>query len=85
MYANGQVLFDAQDPTRPLSRPEQPFFQPALPWEATGQYTAETTFIEGLVLFRERWWLYYGCADSYVGVATAPVKPVEAARPALTA
>ena len=82
MYANGQALFDAQDPTRLLARPEQPFFQPALSWEATGQYAAGTTFIEGLVLFGDRWLLYYGCADSYVAVATAAVKPGEADLPA---
>ena len=77
VYANGQALFDAQDPTRLLARPEQPFFQPILPWEATGQYTAGTTFIEGLVLFRGRWLLYYGCADTYVGMASAAVKAGE--------
>ena len=77
VYANGQALLDAQNPARLLSRPEQPFFQPALPWEATGQYTAGTTFIEGLVLFRHRWLLYYGCADTYVGVAMAEIKPGE--------
>ena len=54
VYANGQTLFDAKNPTRLLSRPEQPFFQPALPWETTGQHTAGTTFIKGLVLFCER-------------------------------
>ena len=31
VYANGQTLFDAKNPTRLLSRPEQSFFQPALP------------------------------------------------------
>jgi predicted GH43/DUF377 family glycosyl hydrolase len=33
-----------------------------------------TTFIEGLVLFKNQWFLYYGCADTFVGVATAPVQ-----------
>jgi predicted GH43/DUF377 family glycosyl hydrolase len=28
-----------------------------------------TVFIEGLVLFKGKWFLYYGCADSKVGVA----------------
>jgi len=77
VYADGEALFDAKDPTRLLERPETPFFQPALSWEATGQYAAGTTFIEGLVLFHEKWFLYYGCADSFVGVAMADVKPGE--------
>ena len=48
---------------------EKPIFQPKLPWEQSGQYAAGTTFAEGLVWFHERWLLYYGCADSRVGVA----------------
>ena len=32
-------------------------------------------FIGGLVLFKNQWFLYYGCADTFVGVATAPVQP----------
>ncbi|HVT12200.1 MAG TPA: glycoside hydrolase family 130 protein [Fimbriimonadaceae bacterium] len=69
IYCGGQALFDAGDPARLLSRPEEPFFKPEMPWEKTGQYKDGTTFIEGLVRFRDRWYLYYGCADSFVGVA----------------
>ncbi len=77
VYANGQALFDANDPTRLRARPTEPFFRPELPWEITGQYGAGTTFIEGLALFRQRWFLYYGGADSNVGVAVAEAKPGE--------
>jgi len=35
------------------------------------QYSAGTTFAEGLVYFHDRWFLYYGCADSLVAVVTA--------------
>lgn len=68
-YTVGEVIFDPQDPTRILSRSEQPFLRPTLPHESTGQYKAGTTFAEGLVFFRNRWFLYYGTADSYVGLA----------------
>ena len=46
--------------------------KPELPYEKTGQYAAGTTFAEGLVCFHDQWFLYYGCADSLVAVATAP-------------
>ena len=49
-----------------------PVLKPELPYEKTGQYAAGTTFAEGLVYFRNQWFLYYGCADSLVAVATAP-------------
>jgi len=77
VYADGQALFDSKDPTKLLQRTEHPFFKPELPWEATGQYAAGTTFIEGLVLFKGKWFLYYGCADTFVGVGIADPKPDE--------
>lgn len=52
-----------------MARDDAPFFAPALPWERRGQYAAGTTFIEGLVPFGGAWLLYYGAADSAVGVA----------------
>jgi predicted GH43/DUF377 family glycosyl hydrolase len=70
-YAGGMAVLDPADLTHVLSRADEPFFSPALPWERTGQYQAGTTFIEGLVPFRGEWFLYYGSADSLVGVARA--------------
>ena len=70
-YAAGQVLFAADDPQKILAREDKPFFFPSEAYEKTGQYAAGTTFVEGLVLFRGKWFLYYGCADSLVGVAIA--------------
>lgn len=69
-YAAGYALLDPDEPTRVLARPDAPCFVPELAWERSGQYTAGTTFIEGLVRFDGRWLLYYGAADSCVGVAT---------------
>ncbi len=68
-YADGQILFDRTDPTKAIDRLDRAFFKPELPWEKTGQYAAGTTFAEGLVYFKGKWLLYYGCADSFVGVA----------------
>ena len=68
-YCGGQALFDTRDPARLLARLERPFICPSLPHEITGQYQSGTTFIEGLVYFKNAWLLYYGTADSMVGVA----------------
>ncbi len=73
-YAAGQALFAADDPAKLISREEKPFFYPEMPYEKTGQYAAGTTFAEGLVWFKKKWFLYYGCADSLVGVAVADAK-----------
>jgi predicted GH43/DUF377 family glycosyl hydrolase len=76
-YCGGQALFDAKDPTHLIARLDKPFIEPTYPWEKTGLYRSGTTFIEGLALFHNQWFLYFGCADSFVGVATAPMKPAQ--------
>ncbi len=73
-YSVEVAVFDKADPSKLLTRTTDPVFKPELPFEQTGQYTAGTTFSEGLVLFKGKWWMYYGCADSFVGVATAPLR-----------
>ena len=70
-YAAGQALFAADDPTKLIAREDKPFFYPEMTYEKTGQYAAGTTFAEGLVWFKKKWFLYYGCADSLVGVAVS--------------
>lgn len=68
-YTVGQVIFDPNNLEKVLERSEKPFIKPDLPHETTGQYQAGTTFAEGLVRFKNKWWLYYGTADSFVGLA----------------
>ncbi len=73
-YAAGEALFDRGDPARLVEQAEHPVLKPVMPYEKTGQYAAGTTFAEGLVYFHDRWFLYYGCADSLVAVVVAAVK-----------
>lgn len=73
-YAAGQARFAADDPSKLLAQADKPFLKPELPFEKTGQYAAGTTFAEGLVVLKGKWFLYYGCADSLVGVAIANVR-----------
>lgn len=68
-YCAGQVLFSKDEPYKVIARLDQPFFKPSADFEKSGQYVDGTVFIEGLVYFKQKWFLYYGCADSKVGVA----------------
>lgn len=68
VYTGGQALFDAKEPWKLLDRTDQPFIKPEKDFEKSGQYVDGTTFLEGLVLFEGVWYLYYGTADSMVGV-----------------
>ena len=70
-YSVGEALFSAANPAKLLDRTAEPVLEPKMPYERSGQYVAGTTFAEGLVAFQGQWLLYYGAADSFVGVARA--------------
>jgi beta-1,2-mannosidase len=67
-YCAGQALFDANDATQLIGRLEQNFLAPDKPYEVTGQVN-QVCFVEGLVHFNDKWFLYYGTADSKIAVA----------------
>ena len=67
-YAAGQVLFDARLPYKVLSRTVTPFIWPDKPYEKIGEVN-EVCFVEGLVPFKGKWFLYYGTADSKIAVS----------------
>lgn len=68
VYSGGQALYDKDDPEKLIDRTDQPFIKPEMEFEKKGQYSDGTTFLEGLVYFKNRWFIYYGTADSQVGV-----------------
>lgn len=67
-YCSGQALFDPNDPTKLIDRLENYFLRPDQPYEMEGQIN-QVCFIEGLVPINGSWFLYYGTADSKIGVA----------------
>lgn len=68
-YSAGQVLFDLSNPAKVIARSDNYFLTPETPYEMKGQYKDGTVFIEGLVHFKDSWFLYYGAADSSIAVA----------------
>ncbi len=69
-YAFAQVLIDPADPRKVLRRSETPLLEPTRPDEQVGQ-VPQVVFAEGLVQLGRRWFLYYGMADSRLGLAIA--------------
>ncbi len=67
-YAAGQVLIDKNDPTKVIKRLDKNFMSPDKPYEVEGQVN-RVCLIEGLAHFKNRWFLYYGTADSRIAVA----------------
>jgi predicted GH43/DUF377 family glycosyl hydrolase len=72
VYRTGIAVFDRNDPGKLLWRSDQPFFDPEKPWERVGQ-VPNVVFVEGMIRRGNTYLFYYGAADTYVGVAGAPV------------
>jgi beta-1,2-mannosidase len=67
-YAAGQALFDAKQPWKLLDRTDSYFIYPEDEFEIEGEVD-QVIFVEGLVFHQNRYLLYYGTADSRIGVA----------------
>jgi predicted GH43/DUF377 family glycosyl hydrolase len=67
-YAASQILFDKNDPSQVLQRMDTYFIKPDKPYEISGQVN-RVCFVEGLVNYKNKWFLYYGTADSKIAVA----------------
>ena len=67
-YAAGQALFDKDEPYKLIDRTDSYFIYPDKDYEKVGEVN-EVCFVEGLVYFKDKWFLYYGTADSKIAVA----------------
>jgi predicted GH43/DUF377 family glycosyl hydrolase len=67
-YTVSQVLFDKHDPGKILERMNTYFLKPEQPYEFSGEVN-NVCFAEGLAFYKNKYWLYYGTADSKIAVA----------------
>jgi predicted GH43/DUF377 family glycosyl hydrolase len=67
-YSASEVMFDKNDPSKIIHRMDEYFMKPERPYELTGQVD-KVCFIEGLTQLKNKWYLYYGTADSKIAVA----------------
>lgn len=70
-YAAGQALFDKDRPFMLIDRTQHHFIHPDKEYEQVGEVN-EVCFVEGLVHFQNKYFLYYGTADSKIAVAISP-------------
>lgn len=75
VYRAGFALLDLEDPSRVLGRSSEPAIEPRESWELTGQ-TPRVVFPSGMVLRGDEVFLYYGAADSVVGVARGSLQAI---------
>jgi len=67
-YTVSQALFDKNDPGKITDRMNTWFMKPEQPYEFSGEVN-NVCFAEGLAFYKNKWWLYYGTADSRIAVA----------------
>lgn len=72
-YKVGAMLLDLEDPTKVLYRSQKPILEPRKKYENNG-FKAGVVYPCGAVIKNETLFVYYGGADSYVCVATAPLQ-----------
>ncbi|HHV62794.1 MAG TPA: glycosidase [Firmicutes bacterium] len=68
VYRLGAALLDLKDPTRVLARRPEPILEPELDWEING-LVPNVVFSCGAAETDDAYFVYYGAADTCIGVA----------------
>ena len=68
-YYVAAALLDLNDPSKVIARRKVPLLEPETPYERYGQVN-NVVFPCGAVVIGEDLFVYYGCADNVIGVAT---------------
>ena len=71
IYRVGALMLDLDDPTRVIARTPKPIMEPEAEFEWNGLYPHGLVFPTANVLVDDVLYVYYGCADQSIGVATA--------------
>jgi len=68
-YTVGQVMFDSKDPSAIINRCDNYFLRSERNDETTGQMSY-TMFVEAIIHFKGKWFIYYTTGEAKIGVAT---------------
>ena len=69
VYSACAALLDIDNPHKVISRLPYSLFSPEEPWERSGAVN-DVVFPSGTALFGDRLYIYHGCADTCIGVAS---------------
>jgi predicted GH43/DUF377 family glycosyl hydrolase len=72
-YSLGIALLDSDDPSRLVTRQEEPILEPQLEWELKG-HVPNVVFSCGQVILDDELYVYYGGADRVIGVASVKLE-----------
>jgi predicted GH43/DUF377 family glycosyl hydrolase len=71
VYRVGAMLLDLENPLKVTARTREPIMEPIAEYERKGLYPHGVVFPTGNVVKDGVLYVYYGCADETIGVATA--------------
>lgn len=75
VYSLGAALLDFKDPRKVLARQAEPILKPELDWEING-HVPRVVFSCGQADLGDRLLVYYGAADTVIGVAELQKKDI---------
>jgi beta-1,2-mannobiose phosphorylase / 1,2-beta-oligomannan phosphorylase len=76
VYRLGAMMLDLTDPTKVIARCPHFLMEPETYYERFGLYIPNVIFPTANVVVGEELWLYYGCCDTSIALATTPLAPL---------
>lgn len=71
IYRVGVLMLDLHDPSRVIARTPVPIMEPETDFKLNGLYPHGVVFPTANVVVDDKLFVYYGCADETIGLATA--------------
>jgi len=75
-YRVGAMLLDLEDPTKVIRRIKEPIMEPEMYYEKYGLVIPNTIFPTSIVEKDGLLYLYYGCCDTSISLATVPLQTI---------
>jgi predicted GH43/DUF377 family glycosyl hydrolase len=72
-YGISEVEFSGTNLTQQIGQLTDAALSPTTPYEVNGR-TAHTVFMNSIMFHNGQWYMYYGGADTVIGLATAPLR-----------
>jgi len=74
-YGLGIMLLDKDDPSKIIKIQDEPIMTCEMPYEKKG-FVNNVVYTNGVVEFRDKFFVYYGCCDHSLAVATVDVNEI---------
>lgn len=73
IYRVGAMMLDLKDPQKVIARAPDFIMEPEAYYEKFGVFIPNVIFPTGSVVKDDLLWIYYGCCDTAIGLATVPL------------